>query len=251
MVDDRRTRRQFLAGAGVGITTGLAGCAAPTDRNETGTRARSENTAESTATPSDHGETGTRAQSENTAESTGHAHTDSHGSSLDGPSASVAVTMKTTGDGTHFEPHAVWVEQGGTVTWKLDSGSHTTTTYAEGNDRPQRIPDDASGWNSGTLSEPGTTFEHTFETVGVYDYFCIPHQTTGMIGTVIVGDPAPEGQPALEPPQDNLPSEAKEKIRSLNRTVVDALRGSGESGHDGSTSHGESTTANESTSGHH
>lgn len=49
-----------------------------------------------------------------------------------------------------------------------------------------RIPKDATAWNSGTLSEAGATFEHTFEVKGTYDYFCIPHESIGMMGSMTV-----------------------------------------------------------------
>jgi plastocyanin len=32
----------------------------------------------------------------------------------------------------------------------------------------------------------GDDFTHTFETVGEYAYFCIPHERAGMVGTVVV-----------------------------------------------------------------
>lgn len=217
MIDDSRTRRRFITGVGVAVTIGLAGCAgAPASGQDS------------------------EDQNGNTTESTGDGHTDAHGSSLDSPSASATVSMETNDDSSHFEPHVVWVEQGGTVTWEVGSGSHTTTAYAEGNDVPQRIPDSANAWDSGTLSEQGKTFEHTFETVGVYDYFCVPHEATGMLGTVIVGDSDLEGQPGLQPPQDSLPSAAKQKIESLNQSVTEALGGSGGSGDEKPTSHNES-----------
>lgn len=131
--------------------------------------------------------------------------------------------MVTNSDGSHFKPHTVWVKQGGTVTWELESGSHTITAYAPKNDKPQRIPESAAAWASDTLSKQGATFEHTFDTEGVFDYFCTPHEATGMIGTVIVGKPSTEGQPGLKPPQDSLPSTARTKIETLNQHTKQAL----------------------------
>lgn len=218
MQDDLRTRRRFLAGAGVAVALGIAGCTGSTDGGQT-----------STGSPAG-------AETEATDSHTDDGHTDDHGSGLDGPSKHATVTMATTDGGSHFEPHVVWVEQGGTVTWELDSGSHTTTAYASKSDKPQRIPDGGSAWDSGTLSEQGKSYEHTFETVGVYDYFCAPHEATGMVGTVIVGSPDPDGQPGLQPPQESLPGEAVAKIESLNQRVTGALDGSG-GNHDDSTSH--------------
>lgn len=186
-----------------------------------------------------------------TTESSSDHHSDTHGSSLDEPSTSATVSMETNDNGSHFTPHVVWVEQGGTVTWELASGSHTTTAYAKKNDTPQRIPEKANGWDSGTLSEQGKTFKHTFETVGVYDYFCVPHEAAGMLGTVIVGNPDLESQLGLKPPQNSLPSEAKQKIKSLNQTVTETLRGSDEHSNEETTSHNETHTDNESSGGHH
>ena len=37
---------------------------------------------------------------------------------------------------------------------------------------------------SGNVAE-GETFEHTFDTAGTYEYFCIPHETS-MKGEVVV-----------------------------------------------------------------
>jgi plastocyanin len=74
-----------------------------------------------------------------------------------------------------FAPANITVEPGTTVTW-VQSGDnpHTTTSYD-------------GLWDSGLL--PGgsrQTFSFTFEEPGTYDYFCIPHEDLGMIGSVTV-----------------------------------------------------------------
>lgn len=153
----------------------------------------------------------------------GHGH-GGHSEAPDEPSPAADVQMTTTDEGEHFEPHVVWVERGGTVTWHLESGEHSTTAYHPENDRPDRIPEGAASWDSGLLSEQGETYEHAFETRGVYDYYCTPHEGAGMIGSVIVGHPDPDTQPALDEPQDTLPDGAREKIRELNESVSDAIR---------------------------
>lgn len=117
----------------------------------------------------------------------------------------------------HFEPHVVRVEPGDTVRWVLESGRHTTTAYHPSNGKPLRIPEGADGWDSGMLSESGATFEKTFQADGVYDYFCMPHEGVGMVGTVVVGE-AHDG-PGLTEPQAGLPSAAREKIRELNASA--------------------------------
>jgi hypothetical protein len=42
-------------------------------------------------------------------------------------------------------------------------------------------------WDSGMIEGgSGGTFSFTFEEPGTYDYFCIPHESLGMIGSVTV-----------------------------------------------------------------
>ena len=173
--------------------------------------------------------------------SEGSETTEEHHEVPDGPAPNAAVAMGSGDDGSHFDPHVVWVERGGTVTWTLESGAHSTTAYHPDNDRPARIPAGAAAWDSGVLSEQGATFEHTFETEGVYDYFCIPHESMGMLGSVIVGNPDPEGQPALAPPQEDLPEAARSKIEELNGMVREALSESGTADESGTTSAGSET----------
>lgn len=122
-----------------------------------------------------------------------------------------------TADSTQvFTSPLVWIPSGTTVTWHNQSGAHSSTAYAPANDKPNRIPEDAEGWNSETLTEQGATFERTFDTAGVYDYYCIPHEALGMVGRVVVGTPNLENAPALAPPQDSIPSGASEALTALN-----------------------------------
>jgi plastocyanin len=74
-----------------------------------------------------------------------------------------------------FEPANITIEPGTTVTW-VQSGNnpHTTTSYD-------------GLWDSGLIEGgSGGTFSFTFEEPGTYDYFCIPHESLGMIGSVTV-----------------------------------------------------------------
>jgi len=76
-----------------------------------------------------------------------------------------------------FKPANITVEPGTTVTW-VQSGNnpHTTTSYD-------------GLWDSGMIEGgSGGTFSFTFEEPGTYDYFCIPHESLGMIGSVTVTD---------------------------------------------------------------
>ncbi len=110
-------------------------------------------------------------------------------------------------DGLNFEPDSITVAPGDTVVWE-NTGSigHSVTAY-EGD-----IPGEAEYWASGgfdsedaargayTAGDPdsgdvagGESYEHTFEVEGTYEYFCIPHESAGMLGTVEVQEGANEG----------------------------------------------------------
>lgn len=83
------------------------------------------------------------------------------------------VTVKM--EDNFFDPANITIEPGTTVTW-VQSGNHphTTTSY-----------DDL--WDSGFIAGgSGGTFSFTFDEPGTYDYFCIPHEALGMVGSVTV-----------------------------------------------------------------
>jgi plastocyanin len=107
--------------------------------------------------------------------------------------AGIDVVMEGTADGSivWFNPVGLHVKPGQTVRWiNRDPGnSHTTTAYHPSNGgRPLRLPSAARPWNSDYLL-PDDTFAVVFETVGVYDYFCQPHEHAGMVGRIVVGEP--------------------------------------------------------------
>jgi plastocyanin len=103
-------------------------------------------------------------------------------------------TVKMTAD-LGFEPETATVEARTTVRWTNESDvKHTVTAYEN------RIPDGAAYFASGgfdseqaaraNLSEgllaEGEAYEHAFEQSGTYEYYCIPHEGSGMVGTVRV-----------------------------------------------------------------
>lgn len=94
-----------------------------------------------------------------------------------------------------FDPEEVTVSPGTTVVWdNVGNVAHSVTAYEED------IPEDAEYWASGDFDSEqaardaypdsgdvggGETWEHTFETTGTHEYFCIPHEGS-MVGTVVV-----------------------------------------------------------------
>ena len=79
------------------------------------------------------------------------------------------------------------IDVGDTIRWTFLDAFHTVTSVSG-------IPE---VFDSGFVSVPGTTFEHTFTNLGTFYYYCQPHGSdngdgtaSGMVGTVTVV-PAP------------------------------------------------------------
>lgn len=93
---------------------------------------------------------------------------------------SAGVTL--TGDNT-FSPEDVTVDEGGTVTFTWDGGTHNVSF----DDGPM----------SETTGEVGTTFSRTFDEAGTFDFVCTIHPTT-MSGTVTVEAASTPDPPATD-----------------------------------------------------
>ena len=173
-------RRQILKSVGLAATAslaGLAGCSSP----NSGTGSETD----TTPTPSGQSPTGTETSQQG---------------------GTPIVQMGTGASEYYFDPIGLFVESGTTVTFRIESGSHSATAYQEGNGPASvtRIPEAAQAWDSGILSERGATFEHTFETSGTHDYYCIPHKTLGMVGRIVVDEPGGPAEGSM-PPDGKVP----------------------------------------------
>jgi plastocyanin len=112
---------------------------------------------------------------------------------------SAEIVMRGNADGSRvwFDPIGLHVEPGSTVRWiNRDRGnSHTATAYhPRVMNRPQRIPAGAEPWDSDYLL-PDEAFSVTLTLPGVYDFYCVPHEHAGMVGRVVVANPAEPGWP--------------------------------------------------------
>ena len=79
-----------------------------------------------------------------------------------------------------FDPPAVRVEPGTEVTWTWtgEGGGHNVVSDGDG-------PLDSGE----AVSSADTTYSYTFEETGIYRYLCVPHESLGMKGAVVVGGP--------------------------------------------------------------
>lgn len=98
------------------------------------------------------------------------------------------TTVVTMTNELDFEPGEVTIRAGETVLWKNTSVLvHTVTARADSAVNPDHVqlPKGAEPFGSGRLS-PDDSFRHTFTVPGTYRYLCIPHETAGMLGTIVV-----------------------------------------------------------------
>lgn len=91
-------------------------------------------------------------------------------------------------DANVFQPPTLTIARGTTVTWTNTGQSpHSVTDDPSKATNPSDsvLPAGAQPFDSGIINASGT-FSHTFDTPGQYVYFCIPHESLGMIGRITV-----------------------------------------------------------------
>ena len=99
----------------------------------------------------------------------------------------VAVGAPGNGGSFAFEPAALRVDPGTTVRWEWtgEGGGHN-------------VASENGAFESEIASDAGHTFEYAFEEPGATRYVCVPHQSMGMRGAVLVGPDAAVGGSAGE-----------------------------------------------------
>jgi plastocyanin len=105
-------------------------------------------------------------------------------SAYTGPEPAAVVVMHM----HSFEPATTTIKAGQTVRWNNTSIIwHTVTDDAAMAKDPAHValPAGAEAFDSGKV-EAGSNWWHTFSAAGTYRYICKPHESKGMIGTVVV-----------------------------------------------------------------
>jgi plastocyanin len=169
-------RRRLLATSASALAAAFAGCTGDGGSDATTTDATSATTTQQATTTTTTTSTTTAAT---TAEPTTATETTSGGGG--GGDAAAVVTVAPDGD-YRFDPETVTVAAGEAVRWEWANSGH--------NVRPDTQPADAD-WTGtpgggGELYDAGYSYEYTFEIPGRYDYVCAPHQSFGMVGSVVV-----------------------------------------------------------------
>lgn len=95
--------------------------------------------------------------------------------------SSVEIGVGTDGNGAGFGfgPAAVRVDPGTQVTWRWTGKGGRHNVVATG-----------GAFESPYHSESGATFSYTPSSKGVIRYYCVPHESVGMKGALVVGDVA-------------------------------------------------------------
>ena len=116
------------------------------------------------------------------------AFADHHSATVTNAPGSSVPGCEETADGC-FIPNTVTIDIGGIVTWENNDTAAHTSTGGSATDGP-------SGVFDSSLIMAGSSFSHTFEDAGTFDYFCMVHPW--MVGTVIVEDMAAAEADAAE-----------------------------------------------------
>lgn len=92
------------------------------------------------------------------------------------------------------EPLAI--TPGTTVKFVWESDTHNIVVESQ--------PEEANWEGHETIEDTGFEYEHTFEVKGTYEYFCQPHKSAGMTGTIEVGEGGGggEGGPVKQDPHE-------------------------------------------------
>ncbi|MFB6131426.1 MAG: halocyanin domain-containing protein [Salinigranum sp.] len=106
----------------------------------------------------------------------------------------VTVTVGADGNGGTFafSPPAIRIDPGTTVTFDWVSDTHTVSV--------ENQPDGANWEGHDTIEDTGFTYKNTFQTKGIYEYYCIPHRSLGMKGAIVVG-----GSGGVSPQEAGVP----------------------------------------------
>jgi halocyanin-like protein len=92
----------------------------------------------------------------------------------------IAVGAEGNGGPYAFSPAAVRIAPGTEVTFQWRSDNHNIVL--------QDSPADAEWSGITEIHDTGHEASHTFETPGIYTYYCDPHLALGMKGAIVVGD---------------------------------------------------------------
>lgn len=168
-------RRGFVAASTVVVTGGLAGCIGDdgdgTDETATGT--------ETDGDGGEFTENEQRVVDFLTSDPATDNFEDSFDDALDEGSVTVKVGAEGNGGNFAFDPPAVRVSTGTTVTWEWTGkgGAHNVSSASDS---------DVEFRSGDAVDSAEETYEKPFDAAGAALYHCEPHQSVGMKGGIVV-----------------------------------------------------------------
>ncbi|MFC4449699.1 plastocyanin/azurin family copper-binding protein [Halorussus aquaticus] len=123
-----------------------------------------------------------------------------------GPTKEVTVGP---GGSLVFEPAEITIAPGTTIKWVWESDNHNVVPESQ----PEGSSWEGTPGGASKTYNTGYEYSHTFETTGTYEYFCQPHKTAGMVGTITVqegggGGGGGGGQAEANPEHMGVPFQA-------------------------------------------
>ena len=165
-------RRSFLLASGAALTVGLAGCVGG-DGDDGGTDNGGDN---STDNGGDNGgSTGAADEVDSYLSENNANNYDGTGDIADETGTDSLTIEVGPGGNFQFDPAAVRIDAGTTVTWEWMSNGHSV----------QQTDSDLEFEGAG-IQNQGSTHEETLDSSGVLLYQCGPHSTLGHHGAIII-----------------------------------------------------------------
>jgi len=116
--------------------------------------------------------------------------------SADGSTATEVLAPTTTftvmvgvGGGLNFSPSSLTIAPGDMVHWVWSSSGHTVTSGSNCTTNNLFCSPNNLNCSANPTSLSGATYDRTFPTAGTFPYYCRPHCTFGMTGTITVSTP--------------------------------------------------------------
>jgi len=134
---------------------------------------------------------------------TGNETGDGAGSETSGGGGTETVTLVDYAfEGATENP--LYVTPGTTVRFVWETDNHNIVVDGQ--------PEGASWEGHEPIENSGFEYEHTFETEGEYEFYCNPHESLGMVGTIVVNQsgeaPGSGGGGEMDPEEMGVPFQA-------------------------------------------
>jgi len=229
LASERVDRRTVLSAVGTAGAAAVAGCSEQSDEGtETGTTADEATTETMSTTQTTDEETDSTDETDSQpaiGSRFGHTVTSDETASVEADHTVDLEMQDVEGRPIpefYFEPAGLYVEPGDTVQFNLTSPHHNVNAYHPGFGYEQRVPDGVPPFSSPMLVLDDAWY-YTFDTEGVHDYVCAPHEIYGMAGRIVVGSATGPGANAVGEGQGRAPSQTAGTVLDADAMAPDNI----------------------------